>query len=76
MVAAMYLIRDIVDAAPTSHVRLFEGFVSYKERGVRTDHRADVVLLREVVKDPPRFSDCIICEDGLSTANNGFHGTF
>jgi len=65
MVAAMYLIRDIADAAPVSSVRLFEGFVSYKDRNLRTDHRADVHLLREVVKDPKRFSDCIIGPDKL-----------
>jgi hypothetical protein len=60
MVAAMYLIRDIFEAAPTSQVRLFEGFVTYKDRSVRTDHRADARLLREVVKDPKRFAECII----------------
>jgi hypothetical protein len=65
MVAAMYLIRDISEAAPTSQVRLFEGFVSYKDRTVKTDHCADVELLREVVKDPGRFAECIISVDGL-----------
>jgi hypothetical protein len=65
MVAAMYLIRDIADAAPANQVRLFEGFVSYKDRAVRTNHRADALLLRDVVKDPRRFSDCIIVADKL-----------
>ncbi|MFZ0606914.1 MAG: hypothetical protein WAM75_04435 [Xanthobacteraceae bacterium] len=65
MVAAMYLIRDIADAHPKNPVRLFEGFVSYKDRNVRTDHRADVLLLREVIKEPKRFADCIIGPDKL-----------
>jgi hypothetical protein len=68
MVAAMYLIRDISEACQTSHVRLFEGFVSYKYRNVKTDHSADVKLWREVVKDPKAFSACIICAEGLCKA--------
>jgi hypothetical protein len=63
MVAAMYLIREL--AEETNEVRLFEGFVSYKDRAIGTDHRADVILLREVVKDPKRFRDCIIGADKL-----------
>jgi hypothetical protein len=35
MVAAMYLVRGLMDATPASPVRLFEGFVSYKERGAK-----------------------------------------
>jgi hypothetical protein len=68
MVAAMYLIRNISEACQTSHVRLFEGFVSYKYRNVKTDHSADVKLWREVVKDPKAFSACIICAEGLCKA--------
>jgi hypothetical protein len=60
MVAAMYLLRDIADATPANQVRLFEGFVSYKDRALRNDHSDDVLLLREVVKDPKRFADCIV----------------
>jgi len=66
MVAAMYLIRHICESSPTSQVRLFEGFVSYKDPKVKTDHRADVELLREVVKDPKHFAGCIINADCLA----------
>lgn len=66
MVAAMYLIREIWDASPHIPIRLFEGFVSYKERSMRTDHRGDVELLREVVRDPETFSNSIISADDLS----------
>lgn len=50
MVAAMYLIRAISEAAPNNTVRLFEGFISYKDRADGTDHCGDVELLREVVR--------------------------
>ncbi|MGO9698876.1 MAG: hypothetical protein ACLPX7_06385 [Xanthobacteraceae bacterium] len=65
IVAAMYLVRAISDAAPPSVVRLFEGFVSYKDASVKTDHLADVRALREVVRDPIRFSDCIVSAANL-----------
>lgn len=65
MVAAMYLIHAISEAAPNSHVRLFEGFVSYKDRADGTDHCGDVELLRQVVRDPTRFADCIVSGDDL-----------
>ena len=55
---------------------MFEGFVSYKDRAVRTDHRADVELLREVVKDPQSFSDCIISEDGLCRSGDNIVSAF
>jgi hypothetical protein len=67
MVAAMYLVRGIMDGAPAASVRLFEGFVSYKERGAKSDDRNDVLLLREVILDPARFADCILIEDDLKT---------
>jgi hypothetical protein len=52
MTAAMYLIRDIYEATkdlPDIEVRLFEGFVSFKEVG--TDNRNDVRDLREMVQN-------------------------
>ena len=65
MLAAMYLIRAISEAAPDNRVRLFEGFVSYKDRADSTDHCGDVELLRQVVMDPTRFADCIVSGDDL-----------
>jgi hypothetical protein len=67
MVAAMYLVRGMMDATPASPVRLFEGFVSYKERGAKSNDLNDVLLLREVVMDPVKFADCIMTEDDLRT---------
>jgi hypothetical protein len=59
MVAAMYLIRDIHNSGTKRRIRLFEGFVSNKDVSVRSDHRADCTLLRDVVRDPARFSKSI-----------------
>lgn len=67
MVASMYIVRAIADAEPSVPVRLFEGFVSYKKRGIKSDHALDVRLLREVVKDPIAFSECIVPADKLRT---------
>jgi hypothetical protein len=44
LIAAMYVVRAIADAAPRKRVRLFEGFVSYK-KGVCSNHRRDLTLL-------------------------------
>ena len=49
MVAAMYLVREIHQAGCT--VRLFEGFVSYKDGSMPSSHINDVLLLREIVRD-------------------------
>jgi len=59
MVAAMYLICDIWDAHLDSPVFLFEGFISYKDRLMRSDHNRDVLLLRKVVQDPAKFTSSI-----------------
>jgi hypothetical protein len=64
MVAATYLIRALSKAAPEGQVRLFEGFVSYKEKGT-SDHCMDVRLLREVVQRPTKFAACIVSCDAL-----------
>lgn len=63
MVAAMYLVRGL-QTAPIS-TRLFEGFISFKDRDVPSDDQRDVRLLREVVCDPDRFSECIISPESL-----------
>jgi hypothetical protein len=52
MVASMYLIKAIQTASPPNGVRLFEAFVSYKQANVKSDHKREAGLLREVVRDP------------------------
>ncbi len=60
MGAAMYLLKQIQDSTANKTVKLFEGFVTYKQRGVRSDHVCDVELLREVVKSPTEHEADIV----------------
>jgi len=53
LVSACYLLRAIADAPPTREIRLFEGLVSFKPRGTRSDHGRDVHNLRRVVLGEP-----------------------
>lgn len=59
MTAALYLVRHLQDQVPSGKILLYEGFVSYKEKSLTSDHVADVSLLREVVTNPEHFRDCI-----------------
>jgi len=71
LTAAMYLVRDIqktTEGTPHIQVRLFEGFVSFKD--AETDHAKDVGSLRTIVKNAPQHQDSIrgseelkFCED-------------
>lgn len=78
MVAAFYLLYDLVNSKLKSDIRLFEGFVSYKDKNSKSDHARDVLLLREVIKTPEKYSQCIYSpesllmnrEDKLSSAFN------
>ncbi len=51
MVAALYLVKAIMDSCPVTEVRLFEGFVSFKDSKKKTNHSRDVLLLRDIVKN-------------------------
>ena len=63
MVAAMYLIKAIIDSEPTAEVRLFEVFVSFKDSNTRTNHSRDVLMLRDIViKEDP---EAIISPESL-----------
>jgi hypothetical protein len=71
----MYLIRQIADTKPPVTIRLFEGFISYKDRSTKSDHKRDTILLREVVKSHDKHSGCIIgaeklklCHDDMLTS--------
>jgi hypothetical protein len=59
MVAAMYLMREIHNCKTNGRMRLFEGFVSHKDRSLPSNHGDDVCLLRDVVRDPARYSESI-----------------
>ena len=65
MVAAIYLVRDLENGRLDYPVRLFEGFISYKDPSVPSDHERDVLLLREVVRDPDKFKDSLFSPEQL-----------
>ena len=71
MTAAMYLIRDIHEGTkdlPNIEVRLFEGFVSFKEVG--TDHKGDVRNLRYRVINAAQCKDSFRSSEELKFCEN------
>lgn len=60
MVAAMYLVKAITETPSNVEVRLFEGFVSFKESGVKSNHSRDIELLMEVIENPSQYPEAII----------------
>lgn len=48
LVAATYLLRAMHDLSVNREIRLFEGLVSFKPKGVPSSHTQDVIALREV----------------------------
>ena len=49
LVAATYLIRALHDGDRAREIRLFEGFVTFKQNNTVSSHTADVAALREIV---------------------------
>ena len=70
MVASLYLMRAITEATPKVEVRLFEGFVSFKEADKKSNHSRDVELLREIVENPTQYSGAIIEPETLKMAES------
>ncbi|MBI4283927.1 MAG: hypothetical protein HY663_05600, partial [Chloroflexi bacterium] len=50
MVATMYLMWKLCNHCPPVEVRLFEGFVSFKNKGAQSNHLGDVERLRDTIK--------------------------
>jgi hypothetical protein len=63
MVAAMYLVRAISELKTITEVRLFEGFVSFKDKGVRSNHIRDVELIWNVIKNKSSLGEIFSHED-------------
>ena len=59
LVAATYLVKAIAHSKPNRAIRLFEGFVSFKEKGAASCHTDDVMCLRDVVWHPDRHPGAI-----------------
>ena len=70
MVAAMYLVKAITETPANVEVRLFEGFVSFKESGKKSNHSRDVELLWEVIENPSQYPEAIIEPESLKMASS------
>jgi hypothetical protein len=70
MVAAIYLVKSLHDSMPFNEVRLFEGFVSFKDTNEKSNHSRDVQLLREVVEMPNIFRSSIVEPGALKTSDS------
>ncbi|OQX60720.1 MAG: hypothetical protein B5M56_10585 [Desulfococcus sp. 4484_241] len=70
MVATIYLVKALYDSNPSNEVRLFEGFVSFKNTNEKSNHSRDVQLLREVIEMPNKFRSSIIDPDALKTSDS------
>lgn len=49
LVAALYLVRSLTEHESKREIRIFEGFVSFKDKSEKSDHQADVRALRDTV---------------------------
>ncbi len=47
-------------------IRLFEGFASFRPKGVRSSHEADVIRLREVAWNPERCTGAVVAPEDLA----------
>ncbi len=65
MVAALYLVKAITEIPINSEVRLFEGFVSFKDSIKKSNHSRDVELLRAVIENPGQYTGAIIEPEAL-----------
>lgn len=70
MVSAMYLIKAISEIETQHEVRVFEGFVSFKNKNEKSNHSKDVEALYQVVENPLGFHDRIINPKNLKISDD------
>jgi hypothetical protein len=66
LVATTYLLRSIVELPPSREIRLFEGLVSFKSKGIPSSHTDDVMALREVAWSLNATKGRIVRPDALA----------
>lgn len=62
-IAAAYLLRAMLDSDPIRDLRLFEAFVSFKHKGKKSSHAADVLAMRAVAWDFPGATGHVLAPD-------------
>lgn len=70
LVAAQYLLRRLHNSSPKREIRLFEGLVSFKPKGVVSDHGADVIALRTAVWEPRTIKSEIVPPERLGASQS------
>ena len=70
----MYLIKQLVDSKIENAIRLFESFISYKGKGVKSNHIRDVRLVREQIRssNPVVHPPETLAMDSNDTLENPF----
>ncbi|RQM44065.1 hypothetical protein EHZ19_30785 [Paraburkholderia bannensis] len=63
--AAAYLLRAVIEARPKREIRIFEAFVSFKARDIRSNHAADVSAMRTVVWKETRAEGEVLPPESL-----------
>ncbi len=69
LVGATYLLRAIYEANLQREIRLFEGLVSFKPKGIRSSHSNDVVNLRQIVWGDNAVSGHVLSAEKLLVSN-------
>jgi len=58
-------------------IRLFEGFASFRPKGIRSSHEADAICLREVAWNPERYTGAVVApEDFALTSTDVLSSAF
>lgn len=65
-IAAAYLLRAMLDAGPRRDIRLFEAFISFKEKGKKSSHSADVLAMRAVAWGLPLSVGRVLAPDEIA----------
>lgn len=65
LVSATYLLRAIANEHHGKTIRLFEGFISFKDKGIESSHMRDVLELRSAIFRPEASSGRVITPDAL-----------
>ena len=76
LVATMHLLRALESAHPTREIRLFEGFVSFKDKARKSDHASDVDALRDIVWYPDKHREKILPPDQLARPTGTISSAF
>jgi len=76
LTAAGYIVSALADLSDGPDIRLFEGFVSFKEKGKASSHTDDVILLRDVVNGNSQYGHIVSPADLTMDDSDRIEGAF